>query len=122
MTNPITDLLALRRLPAALATDLGVITDAMRSVRAMETMLASLLTALGLLLTDVERLRKTVEPQAGKIAHIGQMMQVLEQRTAVIETTVLRLASDAEQARRALPDPDDDPGMLTKAKQTITGG
>ena len=62
MTNPITDLLALRRLPAALAADLGVITDAMRSVRAIETMLASLLTALGLLLTDVERLRKTVEP------------------------------------------------------------
>ena len=29
MTNPITDLLALRRLPAALAADLGVITDAM---------------------------------------------------------------------------------------------
>ena len=58
MTNPITDLLALRRLPAALAADLGVIT-----------------------------------------------MQVLEQRTAVIETTVLRLASDADQARRACPIP-----------------
>lgn len=64
---------------------------------------------------------KPSNPQAGKIAHIEQMMQVPEQRTAVIETTVLRLASDADRARRALPDPDDDPGMLTKAKQAITG-
>ena len=36
MTNPITDLLALRRLPGALAADLGVITHAMRSVSAIE--------------------------------------------------------------------------------------
>ena len=48
------------------------------------------------------------------------MLQVLEQRTAVIETTILRLASDADQAIRALPDPDDDRGALTKAKDTIT--
>jgi hypothetical protein len=50
------------------------------------------------------------------------MMLVLEQRTAVIETTLLRLASDADQAIRALPDPDDDRGALTKAKDAIAGG
>lgn len=46
MTNPIADLLALRRAPAALATDLNTIAQAMRSVSAIETMLASLLSAL----------------------------------------------------------------------------
>ena len=46
-----------------LATDLNTIAQAMRSVSAIETMLASLLSALDPLLTDVERLRKTVEPQ-----------------------------------------------------------
>jgi type VI protein secretion system component VasF len=122
MTNPITDLLALRRAPAALAADLTAITDAIRSVRTIETMLASLLAALDPLLTDVERLRKTVEPQQKRVAHIEQMMLVLEQRTAVIETTLLRLASDADQAIRALPDPDDDRGALTKAKDAIAGG
>jgi hypothetical protein len=50
------------------------------------------------------------------------MMQLLEQRTAVIETTILGLASGADQALRALPDPDDDRGTLTKAKDAITGG
>ena len=70
-------------------------------------MLASLLTALGLLLTDVERLHQTVEPptEAARSRSSNEMMQVLEQRTAVIETTVLRLASDADQARRACPIP-----------------
>ena len=81
MTNPITDLLALRRAPAALAADLTAITDAMRSVRTIETMLASLLAALDPLLADVERLREMVEPQQERVAHIEQMMQVLEQRT-----------------------------------------
>jgi hypothetical protein len=120
--NPITDLLAVRRAPAALAADLHLITGAMRSVRTIETMLASLLAALDPLLTDVERLRKTVEPQRETVAHIERMMQVLEQRTAVIETTILGLASDADQALRALPDSDDDRGALTKAKDAITGG
>lgn len=46
MTNPIADLLALRRAPAALATDLNTIAQAMRSVSAIETMLASLLSTL----------------------------------------------------------------------------
>ncbi len=122
MTNPITDLLALRRAPAALAADLNLIPGAMRSVRTIETMLTSLLAAVDPLLTDVERLRKTVEPQHERVAHIERMMQVLEQRTAVIETTILGLASDADQALRALPDPDDDRGTLAKAKDTITGG
>jgi hypothetical protein len=63
MANPIADLPALRRAPAALATDLNVIAKPMRSVSAIETMLASLLSVLDPLLTDVERLRKTVEPQ-----------------------------------------------------------
>jgi hypothetical protein len=40
----------------------------------------------------------------------------------VIETTVLRFASDADQAWRALLDPDDDRGALTKAKDAITEG
>lgn len=50
------------------------------------------------------------------------MMQALEQSTAVIETTVLWLASGADQALQVLPDPDDDRGALTKAKDAITGG
>jgi hypothetical protein len=122
MTNPITNLLALRGAPAALAADLTAITDAIRSVGAIETMLASLLAALDPLLADVERLREIVGPQQERVAHIEQMMQVLEQRTAVIETTVLRLASDADRALRTLPDPGDDRGALTKAKDAITGG
>ena len=79
--------------PAALATDLNVITKAMDSVPAIETMLASLLSALDPLLTDVERLRKTVEPQQQTVAHIEQMMQTLEQRTTVIEQTLQQLAT-----------------------------
>jgi hypothetical protein len=49
------------------------------------------------------------------------MMQAFEQRTTVIETTVLRLAFNAEEALRALPDPDDDRSALTKATDAITG-
>jgi hypothetical protein len=38
----------------------------MPSIKTIETMLISLLTPLDPLLTDVERLRKTVEPQRGR--------------------------------------------------------
>ncbi len=122
MANPLADLLALRRAPAALATDLNVIAKAMRDVSAIETMLASLLSALEPLLTDVERLRKTVEPQQQRVAHIEQMMQTLDRRTAVIEQTVQQLAAKADDAIKLLPDPDDDRGALTRAKDAITGG
>jgi septal ring factor EnvC (AmiA/AmiB activator) len=121
MANPIADLLALRRAPAALATDLNVIAKTMPSVTAIETMVASLLSALDPLLTDVERLRKTVEPQQQRVAHIEQMMQTLEERTTVIEQTLQQLAVNADRAIKQLPDPDDDRGALSKAKDAITG-
>ena len=41
MTNPITDLLGLSCVPAALSADVNLITETMRSVRTVETMLAS---------------------------------------------------------------------------------
>ena len=50
------------------------------------------------------------------------MMQTLEQRTTVIEQTLQQLAVKVDQAIKLLPDPDDDRGALTKAKDAITGG
>lgn len=121
MANPLADLIALARVPATLTADLGVIANAMRSVLAIETMLISLMDTLDPLLADVERLRNTVEPQQQRVAHIEEMMQTLERRATVIESTVLRLAADAGEAIELLPEPDDNRGALTKAKNAITG-
>ncbi len=121
MANPLADLIALARVPATLTADLGVIANAMRSVLAIETMLISLMDTLDPLLADVERLRNTVEPQQQRVAHIEEMMQTLERRATVIESTLLRLAADAGEAIELLPEPDDNRGALTKAKNAITG-
>lgn len=121
MANPLADLIALARVPATLTADLGVIANAMRSVLAIETMLISLMDTLDPLLADVERLRNTVEPQQQRVAHIEEMMQTLERRATVIESTLLRLAADAGEAIELLPEPDDNRGPLTKAKNAITG-
>lgn len=48
------------------------------------------------------------------------MMQTLQQRTTVIEQTLQQLAVKADRAIKLLPDPDDDRGALTKAKDAIT--
>jgi hypothetical protein len=84
--------------------------------------LASLLVAFGPPIRDVARLREIVEPQQERVAHIEQMMEALSERTIVIEQAVLDLTAKAEAALELLPDPDDDRGVLAKAKDAITGG
>lgn len=122
MTNPLADLLALTRVPKALVSDLRAIAEAVSSVPAIEERLTWLVSALDPITLDVERLRETVVPQQQRVAHIEQMMQGLQQRVIVIERAVVHLESSVGGAVRLLPDPDDDRGMLSKAKDAISGG
>ena len=123
MANPVSDLLALRRVPGALAGDLHAIAEALRDVPAITQMLSRLVTAIDPMGRNVERLRNTVEPQQERVAHIERMMEALSQRTIVIERAVLELKGKLDEATELLPKPDDDQrGALLKAKDAITGG
>ncbi len=122
MTNPLADLLALTRVPEALVSDLRAIAEAVNSVPAIEEKLGRLLAALDPVTRDVECLRETVVPQQERVAHIEQMMQELQQRVIVIERAVLHLESEVEGATELLPDPDDQRGVLSKAKDALSGG
>ncbi|MDQ6608136.1 MAG: hypothetical protein M3Z06_16510 [Actinomycetota bacterium] len=121
MSNPLADLLSLTRGPGALASDLRAIAEAVSSVPRIEEKLARLLLALEPVARDVECVRETVVPQQERVAHIEQMMEGLQQRVIVIERAVLHLESKVDGAMKLLPDPDDDRGVLSKAKDALSG-
>ncbi len=122
MRNPLADLETLARVPASVLRDLENIADAVRSLPAIEELVRTLSSGLRPLMTDVERLRDTVEPQQQRVAHIEHMMEGLSQRTIAIEQAVLNLEAKADAATKLLPDPDDDRSPLVKAKDALTGG
>ncbi len=122
MSNPLVDLLTITRVPGAVIGDLRAIAEAVSSLPAIEEKLGRLLSALEPITRDVECLRETVVPQQERVAHIEQMMEGLQQRVIVIERAVVHLESSVGGAVRLLPDPDDDRGMLSKAKDAISGG
>jgi hypothetical protein len=82
----------------------------------------SVLGELRLTSAEIIRVRTVLEPQQTKVARIEQTVKTLDQRTAVIERTLLDLASQFTTATKLLPDPDhDNRGPLLKAKDALTG-
>lgn len=125
---------AIRPLPKIVGAveDLPEIQDAVRSIPAIveavqmlpaiEHLIVSLVAALEPALTDVHELRGIVGSQQQQVTHMEAMMQRLDQRTVVLERTILDLQGKADQAMELLPDPDDDSRtVLEKAKDAIAG-
>jgi hypothetical protein len=138
--DPLGDLQALARAPLDVARDLRVIADAitilpeieaavrglpaigeaLRILPAIESQIASLSVAVESMLADVNEVRRVVASQQLQVTHIEQMIQRLDQRTGVIERTVVDLQTKADHAMRLLPDPDgDNRTVLEKAKDVI---
>jgi hypothetical protein len=85
--------------------------------------LLSLIAALEPALADVKQLRQIVDAQQDQVTHIEAMVQRIERRSQVLERSVVDLRADADEAMRALPDPDDEErGPLAKARDVLTGG
>jgi archaellum component FlaC len=123
MNNPVSNLLALGRVPAAVAGDIKAIAEAALRVSVIERTLMALLSELQLVGGEITRVRSIVEPQQKKVSSIEQMLETMSQRTAVIEQTLLDLKETVDAATDLLPDPDSDGrGPLLKAKDAITGG
>jgi hypothetical protein len=62
-------------------------------------------------------------PNMGQVTHIEAMVQCIERRSQVLERGVVDLQANADEAMRALPDPDGEQrGPLAKARDVITGG
>lgn len=122
MNSPVSDLLKLGRMPAAVTGDIRTIADAMLRVSVIERTLIALLAELRSVGGEITRVRGAVEPQQQKIAKIERTMQTLDRRTAVIEQAIIDLNTKADTAAELLPDPDDDDrSPLEKARDVITG-
>jgi hypothetical protein len=122
MNNPVSEVLAIGRVPAALVSDVRTIAQAASLVSVIERALISVLAELRLTSAEIIRVRTVLEPQHKKVARIEQTVKTIDQRTAVIERTLLELASQITTAAKLLPNPDhDDRGPLLKAKDALTG-
>jgi hypothetical protein len=105
------------------AASLPELVDAVDRVPTIEALLLSLLTALEPALANVKQLREIVDAQQEQVTHIEAMVQRIERRSQVLERSVVDLQANADEAIRALPDPDDqERGPLAKARDVITGG
>jgi archaellum component FlaC len=123
MNNPVSEMLALGRVPAAIVGDIRAIAEAAARVNVIERTLMSLLAELHLVGGEITRVRSVLEPQQKKVSSIEQTVRTMSQRTAVIEQTLLDLKEKVDAATELLPDPDSDGrGPLLKAKDAITGG
>jgi hypothetical protein len=123
MNNPMSELLALGRVPAAVASDIRAIAQATLRVSVVERTLMAVLSELQLVGVEITRVRSVVEPQQKKVSSIEQTVQTMNRRTAVIEQTLLDLNEKVDAATELLPDPDTNGrGPLLKAKDAITGG
>jgi chromosome segregation ATPase len=97
--------------------------DAVERVATIEALLLSLIAAVEPALSDVKQLREIVDAQQDQVTHIEAMVQRIERRSQVLERSVVDLQANADEAMRALPDPDDDGrSPLAKARDVITGG
>jgi hypothetical protein len=122
MNNPVSEVLALGRIPTAVAGDIRAIAQAASLVSVIERTLLSVLSEVRLAGAEITRVRTVVESQQKKVARIEQTIKAVDQRTAVIERTLLDLANQVNAATRLLPDPDhDERGPLLKAKDALTG-
>jgi hypothetical protein len=123
MNNPVSELLALGRVPAAVAGDIRAIAEAALRVSVIERSLMSLLSELQLVGGEITRVRSIIGPQEKKVSSIEQLVQTINQRTVVIEQALLDLKEKVDAATELLPDPaSDGRGPLLKAKDAITGG
>ena len=115
----------LRNLPGIddAAASLPDLVDAVRRVPTIEGLLVSLIAALEPTLVDVRRVTEIVDAQHQQVTHIEAMVERIERRAQVLERSVVDLQAKADEAMRALPDPDDEGrGPLAKARDAITGG
>jgi Skp family chaperone for outer membrane proteins len=86
-------------------------------------LLVALIAALEPALADVKRVTEIVDAQHAQVSHIEAMVQRIQRRSQVLERIVVDLQSKADEAMRALADPDDkDRGPLAKAREAFTGG
>jgi hypothetical protein len=123
VNNPVSELLALGRVPAAVAGDIRAIAEAALRVSVVEQTLSSLLSELQLVGGEITRVRNIIGPQEKRVESIEQLVQTINRRTAVIERALLDLTEKVDAATGLLPDPDSDArGPLLKAKDAITGG
>jgi hypothetical protein len=104
------------------AASLPDLVDAVDRVPTIEALLLSLITAIEPTLRDVKQLREIIDAQHDQVTHIEAMVQRIERRSHVLERSVVDLQANADEAMRALPDPDDERGALAKARDVITGG
>jgi hypothetical protein len=122
MNNPVSEVLALGRVPGAVAADIRAIADAALRVSVIERSLMSLLAELKLVGGEIMRVRSVVEPQQKKVSLIEQTVQTMDRRTAVIERTLLDLKERVDAATELLPDPHPEGrGALLKATDALTG-
>jgi hypothetical protein len=115
----------IRNIPGidAAAASVPDLVDAVRRVPTIETLLLSLIAALEPTLADVRRVTEIVDAQHQQVTHIEEMVERIERRSQVLERSVVDLQAKADEAMRALPDPDDEGrGPLAKAREVITGG
>lgn len=105
------------------AASLPDLVDAVHRVPTIEALLVSLIAAIEPALADVRRVTEIVDAQQDQVAHIEAMVQRIERRSQVLERSVVDLQANADEAMRALPDPDDhERGPLAKARDVITRG
>jgi hypothetical protein len=96
--------------------------DAVHIVPTIEALLVSLIAALEPALADVKRVAEIVDAQQTQVSHIEAMIERIEQRSEVIERSVVDLQTKADEAMRALPDAAyEERGPLAKARDAITG-
>lgn len=123
MRNPLSGLTEMVRLPADLARDAQLTGESVRRLLpAIEEIVATLSSGLAPLFADIVRIRDTVVPQQERVAHIEHMTEDLSQRIVRMEQVLVDLQARLEDVMQLLPDPKDDRGALTKAKDAITGG
>jgi hypothetical protein len=114
---------AWRSLPALVSAvqRLPAIADAIEPLPVIERTILALAAALEPALADVHRLHEIVDLQQNQVSHIEQMLERVERRSAILEQAILDLQSKADEAMRALPDPDDDRGAIARARDALTG-
>lgn len=113
----------IRELPAInqAVQSLPMIVEGIRNLPVIEQAVLALIAALEPALLDLHRVREIVDVQQQQVTHVEEMMQAIERRSAVLERAVLGLKAQADEAMRALPDPDDDRGAIAKARDVLTG-
>jgi hypothetical protein len=105
------------------AASLPELLDAIHRVPTIERLLVSLIAAIEPALADVKQLKEIVDAQQDQVTRIEAMVHRIERRSEVLERSVVDLQANADEAMRALPDPDnEDRGPLAKARDVITRG